>query len=895
MSDRSSRRPTNHQGSCDIRAERLEGRRQTIAQLRSEFLTGHDGRDRLGRTNSVLGPFSVLLTLAFSSLYLTALQSVALEHEETAVVVNVAPTIAFATNLVTVTEDSGAKTLAYFASFAAGPANEATQSITNVTTTCSNPVLFSFGPLLDTNGTLAFTPAPDSSGLAIVTVIVQDNGGTANAGISKATNSFTIEITQINDAPSVRLTGNRGGVESWVQPSVANSSGDAITTDNHGNVYVAGSSNNTGLLIIKYKVDGTPVWTNLLDASVDGFVSAEKMAFDAAGNLIMAGTAYDPTIGYYYLTLKFQANGTLLWTNSYIGIGGNAHFANSLALDTNGSVFVTGTSRLSSVGDDYDIVTIKYQADGLALWTNRYAGLTGGRDDAQSLLVDPENAVYVIGRADGVDGTAEFVTIKYSDDGIEQWVNRYRPAGNVYSAATHSTFDADGNVAVIGNSIVSTNRVNDYVRVTYSPTGLALSTNRFYGIEGVRYSTVSGVFAERNGNLYLTGRFVSPASGNDFLTIKFNPDGTRAWTNIFSGPATNGDYPGGLVVDNIGNVYVAGGSYRPGSDFDFVTIKYHADGTPAWTNVYNGGSNGSDVVSAIAVDDEGNVYLTGYEDGRTTTIRYAAARPVVVDEDTGPQIFAAFASFIVGPPAEGGQTITNVLTSNNNPALFDAQPVVELDGILRFTPAPGVNGIASVTVIAQDNGGLADGGVDKATNVFTITVTAVNDPPIASITNLTNGQVFLTGDRIRVQSAASDADGQVVSVDFLVGTNLIATLTNAPFEVWLTNLPQATNFTISVRATDDAGATSSSSGVSVVVRPPGIFLLSQPVLLPNLSVDVQLTSPDIGREFRFEFSDDLTVWNLRSIGMNVNGNVHFTDQPPPGSVGRYYRACLQSF
>ncbi len=52
------------------------------------------------------------------------------------------------------------------------------------------------------------------------------------------------------------------------------------------------------------------------------------------------------------------------------------------------------------------------------------------------------------------------------------------------------------------------------------------------------------------------------------------------------------------------------------------------------------------------------------------------------------------------------------------------------NGTLTYTPAAGASGIASLTLRLTDNGGTANGGVSQsATQVFTITVTAVNDPP----------------------------------------------------------------------------------------------------------------------------------------------------------------------
>jgi len=85
-----------------------------------------------------------------------------------------------------------------------------------------------------------------------------------------------------------------------------------------------------------------------------------------------------------------------------------------------------------------------------------------------------------------------------------------------------------------------------------------------------------------------------------------------------------------------------------------------------------------------------------------------------------------------GPPDEVGQVLT-FLVSNNNNALFSVQPAISANGALTYTPAPNANGLATVTVLLQDNGGTANSGVDtSAPQTFTITVTPVNDAPVVS-------------------------------------------------------------------------------------------------------------------------------------------------------------------
>jgi hypothetical protein len=101
--------------------------------------------------------------------------------------------------------------------------------------------------------------------------------------------------------------------------------------------------------------------------------------------------------------------------------------------------------------------------------------------------------------------------------------------------------------------------------------------------------------------------------------------GVPLWTNRYNGPANGEDFPNAIAVDKSGNVFVTGYSSN-GSNDDYATIKYSADGVSLWTNHYNGLGNGD--ARAIAVDSGGNVFVTGVSwtangPGAYATIKYS--------------------------------------------------------------------------------------------------------------------------------------------------------------------------------------------------------------------------------------------------------------------------------
>lgn len=115
---------------------------------------------------------------------------------------NLAPTFTKGAD-VTVLEDAGAQTVADWATaIGPGSADEADQTVTFAVTANTNAALFTVAPAVSPTGSLTFTPAPNANGTATITLVLQDNGGTANGGAdTSAPQTFAITIDGINDAP----------------------------------------------------------------------------------------------------------------------------------------------------------------------------------------------------------------------------------------------------------------------------------------------------------------------------------------------------------------------------------------------------------------------------------------------------------------------------------------------------------------------------------------------------------------------------------------------------------------------------------------------------------------------------------------------------------------------
>jgi len=162
-------------------------------------------------------------------------------------------------------------------------------------------------------------------------------------------------------------------------------------------------------------------------------------------------------------------------------------------------------------------------------------------------------------------------------------------------------------------------------------------------------------------------------------------------------------------------------------------------GTLTYTPAVN--ANGSATIS-VQLHDDGGTANGGADTSATQTFvinvtavndapSFSKGPDQTVLEDSGAHVVPGWVSGISpGPADESAQTVSFLVTGNTNPALFSAAPAVAADGTLSYTSAPDANGTATITLVAKDSGGTANGGVDtSAPQTFVINVTAVNDAP----------------------------------------------------------------------------------------------------------------------------------------------------------------------
>jgi len=168
----------------------------------------------------------------------------------------------------------------------------------------------------------------------------------------------------------------------------------------------------------------------------------------------------------------------------------------------------------------------------------------------------------------------------------------------------------------------------------------------------------------------------------------------------------------------------------------------------------------------------------------------------------------------------------------------------------------------------------------------TIIVAAPNVPPTVTITNPASGMVFAAPANVTIQASASDTDGTVTNVQFLVGANVVTNKAAAPFSAVTNNLA-AGSYTLSAIASDNSGATATNQ-VTISVVTPVPVLLGAPHTVPAAKFRFSYTA-NTGLSYIVQRSTNLTAPNWTTLVTNTagSGSINFTDLNATFNPGFY--------
>ena len=343
--------------------------------------------------------------------------------------------------------------------------------------------------------------------------------------------------------------------------------------------------------------------------------------------------------------VKYDTKGKANWA---VQIGGDGEdVIESVTVDRKGNVFVAGwfsgklrfaDQILISEGADDGFVA-QISPHGRPGWIHQFGG--GSPDFAEAVAVDKQGRVYVAGTFQRTltkgpgeissRGRQDILLACLSPAGQPIWAYGLGGLGIDYARDIDVT--AGGNVAfagefsgtvTVGDSKLKAVRDRDVVVALLTETGAPMWARAYGSYES---DLVYAIASDPSGSVLFTGPYYDeisfggakhkPLGRSDAYVVKLDPAGNYLWSKSFG--QTRPDAGLGIASDKFGNIAVTGffqddvnfgdGVRKAIGGKDAFVLKLSPKGDTLWAATY--GDRDTDQAQAVAVDSSGDLRVIG--------------------------------------------------------------------------------------------------------------------------------------------------------------------------------------------------------------------------------------------------------------------------------------------
>lgn len=435
-------------------------------------------------------------------------------------------------------------------------------------------------------------------------------------------------------------SGGGGGGGGGNQPGlrVANDFGTNLSRD------IDGDGDNDSAVILN-QIGGGPVGS--IDYGISITLDNSEEYIYVVGRCENGGN-YDAFIvkldRYGNLVNSFGSSGKLVLDN--IAGGHRDDFANSVKFYNNGDIYVCGSSEGNATG--FDMFVLKLDSDGNLynnfgnngkVILNSIAGVNKD-DGAIDMVLDNNGNIYVCGGSINNSNNLDAFVVKLDAGGNQvvtfgnggKAIFSDLSGNNAFDEAYSIAIDNNGDIIVSGGSeitnvdifVIKINSNGNLVN-SFANGGIAV----FHNVGGGNGNeNCFDMKLDNNGNIYLTG--YTDVSWNDrpLLVMKLDNNGNlvsnfgnggKVLINNIASNSYNAAFGRSLAIDNNGNIYVAGHSWRSGNDSDIFVIKMDGVtgqeiGRIVVRDIVQNVMDNADWLFGMALNNLGQIFVTGNSD-----------------------------------------------------------------------------------------------------------------------------------------------------------------------------------------------------------------------------------------------------------------------------------------
>jgi hypothetical protein len=469
------------------------------------------------------------------------------------------------------------------------------------------------------NCTMSLTSAANASGSSTITLTVTD----ATSAYLSQDVTFEVTVLPVNDAPTISDVSDQSTVVNISKTAIPFTIGDIDSNLNCASSVLTATSNPAILATSGIVISGTAPNCFMTLNPVPNAIGVVTASLTVSDGTLTASDSFDLSIS--------------LSSFSRMAGGTNASSMNTaIVVDANFNTYLSGYTDGNFEGENLvglkDAYIVKYNSIGVKQWAV-LAGVSGAYTYGESLVVDANGNVFLTGSTTGSlhgqtqSGLRDLFLIKYNSSGVRQWTKQSGAAAST-SIGQSLALDSSGNVLIAGSTtksldgqMISGNK--DALIMKFDNNGAKLWTKL---LGGAHFETsASSIAIDSVGNIYLSGNTngnldseIYFGTSDSFIT-KYNNAGIKQWTKLLGGTGFQ-TISFAVAVDPLQNVYLTGltkgglDDQSLAGEMDVFLAKWDSSGAKLWTR-QSGVLDSQTVGKGIAVDSNANVYVVGHTYG----------------------------------------------------------------------------------------------------------------------------------------------------------------------------------------------------------------------------------------------------------------------------------------
>jgi hypothetical protein len=408
----------------------------------------------------------------------------------------------------------------------------------------------------------------------------------------------------------------------------SNDSPSAIVADVQGDVYVTGQScvdsscEDQEALTIKYDPSSNVLWKAWLKSPV-GVAKGVDIGIDSASNSYVlfllwqkrdsSNQLTDPDV----VTAKYNADGVRQWINYLSSTSAVTRTPVKLSVSPSGDVYVTTVAANIAANTKSDVLTIKYDTTGKTVWAQVAPPASNPLSVPIGIQQDAQENVYVPVKSSAPSGgPVSSLILKYASDGT---LLKSFGSEQIGDPVAFQVSPAGNSYAVGFAPTITAGDTGNVTLGKFNPDGtLAWSNNLGSTTESPKSPQPVALALDPKEDVFLGSIATGATAGcggsatTSIVATKFNTEGTQQWNSTYA-DAGNADSTTAIISNSIGDLYVVGkSSSTAGSTCvpQILTVKFGIPGNVIWTERYTADANG-DAPASVTIGGQGGLFIIG--------------------------------------------------------------------------------------------------------------------------------------------------------------------------------------------------------------------------------------------------------------------------------------------